>query len=97
MLSFPFSFLLQDRENETRFGAAPVPGKIGMAMAGKGFNSSPHARAAPHSVFSSTQNNPGNQLYVGNVCTSMFVDYVKLSGVLNGYFRSCHIKLDGRI
>lgn len=56
----------QDRENESRFGATPVPGKIGMAMAGQGLNAQPPPRPPHHNYFG-TQQNPGNQLYVGNV------------------------------
>jgi RNA recognition motif-containing protein len=54
----------QDRENESRFGATPVPGKIGMAMAGQGLTAGPPPRPAYHNSFGQ---NPGNQLYVGNV------------------------------
>ena len=57
---------LQDREHESRFGATPVPGKIGMAMAGQGLHAAPPPRPASHNFFGSGQN-PGNQLYVGNV------------------------------
>lgn len=67
-LKFPsfISDTLQDRENEARFGATPVPGKIGMAMAGQGLNAAPPPRPPSHNYFG-TQANPGNQLYVGNV------------------------------
>ncbi|KAJ4476103.1 hypothetical protein C8J55DRAFT_517489 [Lentinula edodes] len=47
-------YIREDRENDFRFGATPVPGKMGMAMAGQGF-------------FGHTQNDPGNQLHVGNL------------------------------
>jgi RNA recognition motif-containing protein len=57
----------QDRENESRFGATPVPGKIGMAMAGQGLNAAPPPRPAYHNTFGGGPSNPGNQLYVGNV------------------------------
>lgn len=57
----------QDRENESRFGATPVPGKIGMAMAGQGLNAAPPPRPASHNLFGQNAANPGNQLYVGNV------------------------------
>jgi hypothetical protein len=57
--------IFQDRENESRFGATPVPGKIGMAMAGRGLHAGPPPRPASHNAFGA--NNPGNQLYVGNV------------------------------
>lgn len=60
------SLTTQDRENESRFGATPVPGKIGMAMAGQGLNAQPPPRPPHHNYFG-TQQNPGNQLYVGNV------------------------------
>lgn len=56
----------QDRENEARFGATPVPGKIGMAMAGQGLHAQPPPRPAAHNIYGGGQN-PGNQLYVGNV------------------------------
>ena len=52
----------QDRENESRFGATPVPGKIGMAIAGQGLTVGP-PRPAYH-------DSPGNQLYVGNASIS---------------------------
>jgi len=58
-------YIREDRENESRFGATPVPGKMGMAMAGQGFNAAPPPRPASHNQFSHT--NPGNQLYVGNL------------------------------
>jgi hypothetical protein len=57
----------KDRENESRFGATPVPGKIGMAMAGKGLHAQPPPRPPHHEHFGQHGNNPGNQLYVGNV------------------------------
>lgn len=59
-------FIREDRENEARFGATPVPGKIGMAMAGQGLNAAPPPRPPSHNYFG-THNNPGNQLYVGNL------------------------------
>ncbi|KAF5356824.1 hypothetical protein D9756_006821 [Leucocoprinus leucothites] len=59
-------FIREDRENEARFGATPVPGKIGMAMAGQGLNAQPPPRPASHNFFGGGQN-PGNQLYVGNL------------------------------
>ncbi|KAF9047727.1 hypothetical protein BJ165DRAFT_1344497 [Panaeolus papilionaceus] len=59
-------FIREDRENEARFGATPVPGKIGMAMAGQGLNAAPPPRPPSHNFFGSQQN-PGNQLYVGNL------------------------------
>jgi RNA recognition motif-containing protein len=60
---------IQDRENESRFGATPVPGKIGMAMAGQGLTAGPPPRPAYHNTFGQ---NPGNQLYVGNVSFCRF-------------------------
>ncbi|KII87679.1 hypothetical protein PLICRDRAFT_112088 [Plicaturopsis crispa FD-325 SS-3] len=59
-------FIREDRENESRFGATPVPGKIGMAMAGQGLNAGPPPRPPSHNFFGA-QANPGNQLYVGNL------------------------------
>ncbi|KAJ6624253.1 RNA-binding domain-containing protein [Mycena sp. CBHHK59/15] len=59
-------FIREDRETEARFGATPVPGKIGMAMAGQGLNAAPPPRPPSHNYFG-TQANPGNQLYVGNL------------------------------
>ncbi|KAF8840580.1 RNA-binding domain-containing protein [Paxillus ammoniavirescens] len=59
-------FIREDRENESRFGATPVPGKIGMAMAGQGLHAQPPPRPPHHNYFG-TQQNPGNQLYVGNL------------------------------
>lgn len=58
---------LQDREHESRFGATPVPGKIGMAMAGQGLHAAPPPRPPSHNLFGQHGSNPGNQLYVGNV------------------------------
>lgn len=60
-------FIREDRENESRFGATPVPGKIGMAMAGQGLNAAPPPRPPSHNFFGNHANNPGNQLYVGNL------------------------------
>ncbi|KAI0071042.1 RNA-binding domain-containing protein [Panus rudis PR-1116 ss-1] len=59
-------FIREDRETESRFGATPVPGKIGMAMAGQGLNAAPPPRPASHNYFGNHAN-PGNQLYVGNL------------------------------
>jgi len=59
-------FIREDRENESRFGATPVPGKIGMAMAGQGLHAAPPPRPASHNFFGQ-HSNPGNQLYVGNL------------------------------
>ncbi|KAH0826775.1 hypothetical protein J3R83DRAFT_5189 [Lanmaoa asiatica] len=63
-------FIREDRENESRFGATPVPGKIGMAMAGQGLHAQPPPRPPHHNYFG-TQQNPGNQLYVGNVSLTL--------------------------
>lgn len=63
-------FIREDRESESRFGATPVPGKIGMAMAGQGFSAQPPPRPASHNIYggsSSSGQNPGNQLYIGNL------------------------------
>ncbi|KZT35376.1 RNA-binding domain-containing protein, partial [Sistotremastrum suecicum HHB10207 ss-3] len=68
-------FIREDRENESRFGATPVPGKMGMAMAGQGFNAQPPPRPPHHNHFGGGGGgglgggapNPGNQLYVGNL------------------------------
>ncbi|KAG2008910.1 RNP domain-containing protein [Coprinopsis cinerea AmutBmut pab1-1] len=62
-------FIREDRENEARFGATPVPGKIGMAMAGQGLHAAPPPRPPSHNYFSGGPGggNPGNQLYVGNL------------------------------
>ncbi|KAF9009893.1 hypothetical protein BDQ17DRAFT_1347091 [Cyathus striatus] len=57
-------FIREDRENEARFGATPVPGKIGMAMAGQGLHAAPPPRPPSHNFLGA---NPGNQLYVGNL------------------------------
>ena len=62
---------MQDRETEARFGASPVPGKIGMAMAGKGLNAQPPPCPASHNALGGGAQVPGNQLYVGNVCLSL--------------------------
>ncbi|KAI0320586.1 RNA-binding domain-containing protein [Amylostereum chailletii] len=61
-------FIREDRENESRFGATPVPGKIGMAMAGQGLHAAPPPRPSYHnSLGGGGPQNPGNQLYVGNL------------------------------
>ncbi|KAK1226204.1 g-strand binding protein [Marasmius sp. AFHP31] len=59
-------YIREDRENESRFGATPVPGKMGMAMAGQGFNAQPPPRPPSHNLYGNHAN-PGNQLYVGNL------------------------------
>ena len=79
----------QDRENESRFGATPVPGKIGMAMAGQGLTVGPPPRPAYHNSFGS---NPGNQLYVGNVSI-----FVSLSPCQSHGPCSCPTRLVGKI
>ena len=78
----------QDRENESRFGATPVPGKIGMAMAGQGLTVGPPPRPAYHNSFGQ---NPGNQLYVGNVCILAI-----LSPSRAHCLHSCPTRLAGR-
>ncbi|KAI0918355.1 hypothetical protein AcV5_002362 [Taiwanofungus camphoratus] len=60
-------FIREDRETESRFGATPVPGKIGMAMAGQGLHAAPPPRPPSHNFFGHQGQNPGNQLYVGNL------------------------------
>ncbi|EJC97633.1 RNA-binding domain-containing protein [Fomitiporia mediterranea MF3/22] len=62
-------FIREDRETEARFGATPVPGKIGMAMAGQGFNAQPPPRygGSGGGGGGGGGGNPGNQLYVGNL------------------------------
>lgn len=57
--------LLQDRESESRFGATPVPGKIGMALAHGGGMGGHNAFGGPRALPPSS--GAGNQLYVGNV------------------------------
>ena len=70
----------QDRENESRFGATPVPGKIGMAMAGQGLHAGPPPRPAHHNSFGGgPPSNPGNQLYVGNVIQLPLVTSLSLT------------------
>ncbi|PVG01358.1 RNA-binding domain-containing protein [Serendipita vermifera] len=59
-------YLREDREMESRFGATPVPGKIGMAMAGSNYSGVPPPRTS-HSSSTGASGNPGNQLYVGNL------------------------------
>jgi len=69
-------FIREDRESESRFGATPVPGKIGMAMAGQGLHAQPPPRP-PHHNYHSSQQNPGNQLYVGNLPYQAGWQYLK--------------------
>jgi len=61
-------FIREDREVDSRFGATPVPGKIGMALAGAAFGGGGGFGGG----FGSHRplplaGNPGNQLYVGNL------------------------------
>ncbi|KAL5522607.1 hypothetical protein ACEPAG_8624 [Sanghuangporus baumii] len=62
-------FIREDRENEARFGATPVPGKIGMAMAGQGLHAQPPPRSSSYGGGGGSGGgaNPGNQLYIGNL------------------------------
>ncbi|KAL5480923.1 GBP2 [Sanghuangporus weigelae] len=65
-------FIREDRENEARFGATPVPGKIGMAMAGQGLHAQPPPRSSSYGGGGGVGGggggaNPGNQLYIGNL------------------------------
>ena len=65
-----------------------------MAMAGQGLNAAPPPRPPSHNQFGA-QNNPGNQLYVGNVSFShqfFVVDHFDKFHIL-----SFLIKLGGRI
>lgn len=73
---FDLTLSFQDRETESRFGATPVPGKIGMAMAGQGLSAGPPPRPPSHNFFGG--NNPGNQLYVGNVRVHLFLPHVTI-------------------
>ncbi|KAJ7635044.1 RNA-binding domain-containing protein [Roridomyces roridus] len=60
-------FIREDRETESRFGASPVPGKIGAAMVGQGLHAAPPPRPPSHNHFGGGGGSPGNQLYVGNL------------------------------
>ncbi|EJU02474.1 RNA-binding domain-containing protein [Dacryopinax primogenitus] len=71
-------FIREDREEASRFGATPVPGKVGMAMAGMGMNATvPPPRPSWHgggypggaggAGGGGGAGGPGNQLYVGNL------------------------------
>ena len=82
----------QDRENEARFGATPVPGKIGMAMAGQGLHAQPPPRPAAHNIYGGGQN-PGNQLYVGNVSDSVICLRICVTVRLSSFLT----KRDGKI
>ena len=60
-----------------------------MAMAGQGLHAQPPPRPPHHNYFG-TQQNPGNQLYVGNVSST-------LSDLMSTYVAiSCPTKLVGR-
>lgn len=77
--------ILQDRESESRFGATPVPGKIGMALAHGGGMGGHNAFGGPRALPPSS--GAGNQLYVGNVrlrgycATCMRIVWLKYSPV----------------
>ncbi|KAF8342585.1 uncharacterized protein EI90DRAFT_3029500 [Cantharellus anzutake] len=58
-------FIREDRENESRFGATPVPGKMGAALAHGGAPYGSNAFGGPRPLPNVA--NPGNQLYVGNL------------------------------
>jgi len=58
-------FIREDRENESRFGATPVPGKMGAALAHGGAAYGSNAYGGPRPL--PNVGNPGNQLYVGNL------------------------------
>ncbi|KAF8308261.1 RNA-binding domain-containing protein [Clavulina sp. PMI_390] len=58
-------FIREDREDESRFGATPVPGKMGAAIAhGSGGGGRDNAYGGPRAPPNATA---GNQLYVGNL------------------------------
>jgi hypothetical protein len=59
-----------------------------MAMAGQGLTAGPPPRPAYHNSFSQ---NPGNQLYVGNVSVPAIL-YLSRASILS----SCLTKQDGR-
>lgn len=92
-----FLKFLQDRETEARFGATPVPGKIGMAMAGQGFNAQPPPRPPHHNAWAGggSAGGPGNQLYVGNVSVIHFSLNRDINPLLLMF--SCHTKPVGKI
>lgn len=67
-----------------------------MAMAGQGLNAAPPPRPPSHNHFGA-QNNPGNQLYVGNVSfksSLLVLDHIDTS---HFHILSFPIKLGGRI
>ena len=65
-----------------------------MAMAGQGLNAAPPPRPPSHNHFGA-QNNPGNQLYVGNV--SLNHELLVLDHIHKFHILSYLIKLGGRI
>jgi hypothetical protein len=65
-----------------------------MAMAGQGLNAAPPPRPPSHNHFGA-QNNPGNQLYVGNVSFSL--QFLVLDHIDKFHTLSFLIKLGGRI
>jgi RNA recognition motif-containing protein len=72
--------LLQYRETESRFGATPVPGKIGMALAHGSGMGGHNAFGGPRALPPSS--GAGNQLYVGNV--RPFIRCVSMDGQSRG-------------
>lgn len=56
-----------------------------MAMAGQGLNAQPPPRPASHNYFGSSQN-PGNQLYVGNVSDGFFFMVMVINEFLTAFF-----------
>ncbi|KAH8830971.1 hypothetical protein DL96DRAFT_1595036 [Flagelloscypha sp. PMI_526] len=63
-------YIREDREEQSRFGATPVPGKMGLAMAGQGLSAGPPPRPAHHNHFNGGAEGggiPNNQLYIGNL------------------------------
>ena len=67
-----------------------------MAMAGQGLNAAPPPRPPSHNHFGA-QNNPGNQLYVGNVSLSHQLLALDHIDKFLFYSYSFLIKLGGRI
>jgi hypothetical protein len=58
---------------------------MGMAMAGHGLHAQPPPRPPHHNYNAGMQQNPGNQLYVGNVshCETPFAfAYIRISSFL---------------
>jgi hypothetical protein len=62
-----------------------------MAMAGQGLHAAPPPRPPSHNYFG-TQNNPGNQLYVGNVS----VDIINCRSSIFFFACSYRIKQGGK-